>query len=486
MRSFAKLMAAFFVSATLLAVAPACAQDTPAAGDAGAAPRASGQASSGVAAPGGGGSAAGAAKKQGATVDVVGTPGTMAIANGVALTATYLGQAAGNPSGGIRRGTAYAAQIFGGLDFDLRTIAGVDGGSVHFAMIQRHGNSLSLEYIGNDTSVQQIYGMQKLRLTIFTYEQKLANGRIDLEVGRSAGNLAFLTSPLYCQFQSNVICGSPVYIFQVNNFTAFPASGWMGRSKIFLTDKIFFHSGIYAADPRNTAPDQVGFDWSTRTATGVTIPTELGYATDFTNDVLPRHYGIGVIYDASKRADPFYDANFAPAILTGNPYRMDGARSDVYARFDQMVWRPDPDSPRGLSIFGVALQHISGRAEQEHSFELGALQLGTLPGRDRDTIGFMVNEKRFSPLFVNNILAAQAIAGSHAAVPHEEVMFELNYGLEVNKAVRLLPNLQYVLNPDQSAEPFRPQRIRNAFVIGGQFVVDLTALDYGALGLKAR
>lgn len=195
---------------------------------------------------------------------------------------------------------------------------------------------------------------------------------------------------------------------------------------------------------------------------------------------------MGVIFDASKRADPFYDANFQPAIVSGNPYRMDGARSDVYARFDQMVWRPDPDSPRGLTIFGVALQHTSGRAGQEHSFELGALQLGTLPGRDRDTIGFMVNEKRYSPLFTNNILAAQALAGSHATVPREQVMFELNYGLEVNKAMRLLPNLQYVLNPDQSAEPFRPQRIRNAFVIGGQFVVDLTALDFRALGSARR
>ncbi len=476
MGTIARSTAALCLSASLLACGFARAQDTPAAGNAAAAPAASGAESSGVAAPGGGGSAAALAKKQGATASPVGTPGTLQIANGVALTATYLGEAAGNPTGGIRQGSAYAAQIFGGLDFDLKTIAGLDGGTVHFSMVQRHGNSLSIGSIGNDTSVQQIYGMQKLRLTIFTYEQMLADGRIDLEVGRSGGNNAFLNSPLYCQFQSNVICGSPVYIFQVSNFTAFPASGWMGRSKIFLTDKIFFHSGIYAADPRNTDPQQVGFDWSTRTATGVTIPTELGYATDFTNDRLPRHYGVGVILDASKHADPFYDANFEPAILTGAGYRMDGARSDAYARFDQMVWRPNDESPRGLSVFGVALQHTSGRAEQEHSLELGVLQLGTLPGRDRDTIGFMVNEKRFSPLFVNNILAAHAVVGSTATVPREEIMFELNYGLEVNKAVRLLPNLQYVLNPDQSAEPFRSQRIRNAFVIGGQFVIDLTAL----------
>lgn len=433
--------------------------------------------------PGGGASTAGAATKQGVTADPYGGRGTMPIAPGVALTAAYLGQAAGNPSGGIRQGSAYAAEIYGGLDFDLKTIAGLDGGAVHFAMIQRHGNSLSLEYIGNDTSVQQIYGRQKLRNTIFTYEQSLFGGRVDLEVGRSAGNLAFLTSPIYCQFQSNVICGSPVYIFQVNNFTAYPASGWMGRSKVAITDRISFQSGIYAADPRNTDPQQVGFDWSTRTATGVTIPTELLYSTDYASDPYPRHYGVGAIFDGSKRADPFYDAAFRPAILTGQPYRMDGARSDLYARFDQMVWRPDRDAPRGLTLFGVALFHAMGRAGQEHSFELGALQLGTFPGRDHDTIGVMVNEKRYSPLFVDNILAAQAASGGQAYVPREQIMFELNYGLQVNRALRILPNLQYVLNPDQSAEPFRPRRIRDAFVIGGQFVVDLTALDYRAIGL---
>ena len=65
-------------------------------------------------APGGENSAAAVAKKLGDTAQLLGTPGTIAFAPGIALTSTYIGEAAGNPLGGLRQGAAYAGQIFGG------------------------------------------------------------------------------------------------------------------------------------------------------------------------------------------------------------------------------------------------------------------------------------------------------------------------------------------------------------------------------------
>ena len=141
-----------------------------------------------------------------------------------------------------------------------------------------------------------------------------------------------------------------------------------------------------------------------------------------------------------------------------------------------MIWRPDGSKPTGLSLFGAGFLSTSGRQSQDHSFELGLLQLGTLPGRDRDTIGFAVNEKRYSGLYIDNILLQRIPAGGSPYLSREQVMFELNYGYEVNNAIRLLPNLQYVLNPDQGAEPTRPTSIPNAFVIGGRLTVDLSAV----------
>ena len=427
-------------------------------------------------APGGENSVAAVAKKLGVTAQPLGTPGTIVLAPGVALTSTYIGEAAGNPLGGLRQGAAYAGQIFGGVDVDMARIAGIDGASVHAAMVERHGDSDASRYIGSSTAVQEIYGTQKLRLTILTYAQTFADGRLTVEVGRTAANATFLTSPLYCFFQNNAVCGSPVFVFFDSNFTAFPASGWGGHSKLYLSDTTFVHVGAYEANPEDLRPSDAGFDFFSRKATGVTIPFELGYATDFANDRLPRHYGIGGIYDASRLADPVLDASGRPAALSGAPYRSDFGRSNVYARFDQMVWRPDPAALGGITLFGVALVDTSGRVKETASAEFGLLQLGTFSGRDHDTFGFSVSEQRFSRLFVANMLAIQALSHDRASVPRDELMLELNYGLQMTPAFRLTPNLQYVVNADQVAEPANDRRARNAFVVGAKLAIDLSIL----------
>ncbi len=68
-------------------------------------------------------------------------PGTLDLGNGISMVLNYTGEFAANPSGGIRQGSAYAGQIAFGLDADLGRLAGIDGGSVHTVVTQRHGRS---------------------------------------------------------------------------------------------------------------------------------------------------------------------------------------------------------------------------------------------------------------------------------------------------------------------------------------------------------
>ena len=422
------------------------------------------------------------ARRQG----VIAKPATVAarpfiLAPGIAVTLNYTEESAGNPVGGIRQGAAYTGQAFLGVDFDMQTLAGIDGGAVHTILTQRHGNNLAADYIGNNTSVQEVYGTQNFHLAQFTYEQKLFDNRVDFEIGRTVANISFLASPLYCSFQSNSICGNPTFIFKNSNFTYFPASSWGSQIRLALTDKVFFHVAAYEVNPQDKRPDDNGFNFGVEKATGATIPFELGYATDFTNDSMPRHFGIGGYYDASEYSDPYRDANGAPAVLTGLPYQNHFGRSGFYARFDQMIWRPDPLSQRGLSIFGIFMQNVSGATQEDQFFGGGFLQTGTFPGRDADTFGFLVDDQRFSRLFLNNIIAARTSAGGSASVPRNQIMMELNYGYQVSPTVRITPNLQAIINPDQSAEPFRTKNIPNAFVIGCKATVDLSTFANIAL-----
>ena len=427
-------------------------------------------------------SARGVAKQQGAAAKPA-TPAplppcTLDFGNGLTLLLNYTSESAYNPIGGIRQGARYTQQIFFGIDADLERLAGVDGGSLHTIVTDRRGRSLTNDLIGNSVSVQEIYGGgQNIRLTYLSYEQKLFDDRLELEVGRLPGQTAFLGSPLYCNFQNNSVCGSPSAVFADTNFTYFPAPTWAGTLKAKLNDKLFFNIGAYEVDPRTLRDDDNGIDFFSPTATGYNIPFELGYSTTFANDRLPRNYGVGAIIDRSSYSDPVLDIAGGRTLFSGLAPLSRFGRTAAYQRFDQMVWRPDPDAQRGLTLFGLALEGTGGRQPQDFQIEFGAVDTGLFESRPYDSIDFTVSVQKFSDLGIADVRAARVAQGlSSANVADNEIFLELNYGLQVTPAVRLTPNLQYIVNPDQNRFPFRTKPIPDVLVAGAKLSIDLFTL----------
>jgi len=392
------------------------------------------------------------------------TPGQILFDDGVSITLNYTGEAAGNPSGGIRQGSAYAGQVYLGGDFDMSKIAGIDGMTIHAAITQRHGRNLAADDIGNNTSVQEVYGTQNTHLAVLTVEQKLLGGRLDITAGRTVANIAFLNSPLYCDFQTNSACGNPTFIFKDSNFTYFPASSWGGDARFLFTPTTYVHSGVYEVSPVDKTSTALGYNFSGEHDTGMVIPTELGYTT------ATNLYAIGGWYDTGAYSDPLNDATGQPALLAGQAYAQHHDRSGMFLRFTQNI------GTGGLAVFGVFMTKTSGEVNENQYYELGAVQTGTFAGRDQDTIGFLVNDQEFSNAFIENIATARESAGGTGNIPRREIMMELNYGAQLTPTIRAMPNLQYIVNPDQSAEPFRTQNIKNAFVVGIKFTIDLAKI----------
>ena len=404
-------------------------------------------------------------------------PGTLDLGNGFTVLANYTSESAGNPVGGLRQGVRYTQQIFLGMDVDLEKLIGLDGASVHAIGTDRAGHSLSNDLIGNSVSVQEIYGGgQTYRLTYLSFEQKFLGDRVDVEVGRLPGQVAFLASPLYCNYQDNAICGSPSSAFADTNFTFFPAPTWAGTLKTKLTDTYFFNVGVYEVAPSSTLRTDHGVDFFAP-ATGFNVPFEVGYATTFANDPLPRHYGVGAVIDRSSYNDPVLDQDGGDALFTGlSPLQRFG-RTAAYQRFDQMVWRPDSTSPRGLTLFGLALEGTGGRQIENYQLEFGAVETGLFESRPYDSIDFAISTQNFSSLGLADVRSALLAEGlSTSKVATNETFFELNYGLQVSPAVRLTPNVQYVLHPDQLRYPSLPKPIPDAVVIGAKLSVDLFTL----------
>lgn len=418
-------------------------------------------------------SAAGTAATLGDTPSAPDVPWQPFSKDGVALTLTYTGEAATNVTGGLRRDAAYAGQVFAGVDADLDRI----GATIHVAVTNRHGKSLSVIAIGNNTSVQEIYGTQNAHLALLTWQQKLLNGRLEFEVGRSVSNVAFTTSPYYCAFQTNAVCGNPVFVYFAGNSSGFPASRWAAHATAHVTPAVSLHVGAYEVNPDRGARGDNGLDFSIRNATGVYLPFEFGYDSGAARTRLPGHYQIGGWFDRSRYNDPLRDEQGTIAVLSGiAPARRFG-RTGAYVRFDQALTRQAGPTSRGLSVFGVAMTNIAGRVPSDRFLEFGLVQAGTLAGRDSDTIGFVITDQRLSDLALRRLAAAREVTGGKVAtIDRHQIMLEMNYGLQLGRALRVLPNLQYIINPDQLSSPFQRNPSRNAFVFGLRISADALAM----------
>jgi porin len=186
----------------------------------------------------------------------------------------------------------------------------------------------------------------------------------------------------------------------------------------------------------------------------VIVPVEVGWHAALGQEKLPGNYKIGGYYDTSDAAD-------LSAPLSGPPATVSG-RWGVYALADQMLFREAPASDRGLTAFGVFVYANPKTALLQYFWEAGLVYQGTFRGRDQDSIGLAVNQSRVS----NDLVAAQEaqnlLMPGSVNVQSDETDIELNYRAQLTPWFSLMPNLQYVIQPNAVTA------IPNAFVLGLQ------------------
>ncbi|WP_433911337.1 carbohydrate porin [Sphingomonas yabuuchiae] len=68
------------------------------------------------------------------------------------------------------------------------------------------------------------------------------------------------------------------------------------------------------------------------------------------------------------------------------------------------------------------------------------------------------------------------MAGGTDRVFPDEGVFEINYGIAASRGVRISPNIQYVVSPDNCAEPRAVQRSGNILAFGLRVSIDGAAL----------
>jgi porin len=374
---------------------------------------------------------------------------------GVDLSLEYKGEVSANISGGLSRGVDYAHLATLKADVDWGKLAGAEGFSTHIAFSNYEGESLSRDRLGDEVlAVQDAYipGPRVVgRLDWLYAEQKLWNDRLDLAAGRMPVHLDYAKNPgLYCHFLSTSICGGPHTLPAQTAFTDLPFATWGGRAKLDLTRRVYVLGGAYEVNPDHGG--RYGFDWSTRDATGVLLPLEVGFEPEIGASRLPGHYKLGFMYDSSRYPDLLLDTNGVPFAVSGRAPRRDRGRPTLYALADQMIVRHGKGPTNGLVLMAGAVRSDPSTFYLADLVFAGLVDQGVFRARPKDSLGLLVASAHISGELNMTQQLDEAlglpIANAAPGPQSHEWVFEANYAVHVTDGLSLQPDVQYVRRPD--------------------------------------
>jgi len=371
------------------------------------------------------------------------------------------------PSGGRKTGAEFQGEYTLGADLDMNRILGIPGAAIHISTDSRSGENPS-RFDGSGITSTANYGpTASYRLGELSWDQTLFNDHVRILVGRIADNIDFSGSELYCLFLFSVCGNGPNAWYFNNNNPSYPVANWGGRITFKPSLTTYIRAGAYQETTiagSRTHTGWPGESWDFGHNAGVFVPVEIGYKTNLDQDPFPRGINLGTYWDSSKFTE------METSLTKAN-------RQAVYANVQQMVWRPDMSSPRGLTLFAAGLVDVKNEGPIADELVAGFSDKGLLPFRPVDTLNFSViwwnwNSKWREAFFATNGVPLRK----------DEYLFELNYGFELAPGVELKPVVAYIVNPDYEFGLFIPTKhSSNAWIVGAQ----VSLAPNGAFGLPS-
>ncbi|WP_242010694.1 carbohydrate porin [Acetobacter musti] len=389
---------------------------------------------------------------------------------GVTILGHYLEDTSGNPVGGRAQAVRYAHEFGLGADIDFRKLTGHDIGIMHLLITERAGLGLGTSILPALDSVQQIFGSgETVRLTRWSLEHRF--GRYaDMEAGwvNTENDFAQSTThwgmSIYCQFQTNAVCGMPQSLAMNSGYGWYPTAHPGAYLKLYPlgTERLLVSAGVYNVD--NTISNtHNGWKLGLGDSTGTYLPFQLGWKTGDTDEhgALPENIKVGGYWDTSEvkivttHITTFEPSNVALVSLPDESVR---GRYGGWFEGDQMIQRDHDGSAQGTVIFGSFIWGDPRTALAPYFATWGIIRKGTFPGRPDDTVSLGGKFLVVNPKLTDYARYLQSL-GEQAYKPSQENSLELNYGWRPTPWATIRPGMQYLWHPGGT------NRYPNAYIL---------------------
>jgi porin len=356
---------------------------------------------------------------------------------------------AANTAGYKGTGFSVVQHIDIGAVLDLDKLGLVKNGTVRIVMTDRIGDGINSTRTGSYIQSQAFYGQGKnVRFNELSYEQTFLANRLSIKGGFYPMGNDFGKLPYTCNFTNNGNCGHPLGPIYGSGWRDDPTGQWGGRVKWSDPSGWYVQVGVYDVNTlRNKAGS--GFDFNFHGTTGAFIPWEAGYSYGKTSADYAGTIRIGGYYDTSRTND----MNGTGATVRG--------RSGLLIQAAQQIWKPHPDTVRGIAVFAVATLADRKTGLFRTFYELGSSWRGILASRSNDILSLSWTEANI------NSRVAQAEQLTNKDVQTREQMWELNYSVQAAPWLLLRPAIQYISRPGGYAS--RP----DTFVFTGHIQIAL-------------
>ena len=392
---------------------------------------------------------------------------------GIYIDGSYTNITLDNTSGGARTGAIPNGDAVFGINLDMGKIADIQGAQIHFYMDDRQGSNFGDYTATGLVDTNQTFGPNAaFRLQELTWDQSLLNDHIRFIIGRIDDMNDFDTFDFACNF-TDFTCANTGFFYNNDANSAAPVSAWGGRVTFKPTLETYFRIAAEAADGDgfyNRANE--GWNLSMTHDNGVFVPVEIGYKTDFSSSSYPSQYDVGGFYD--NTGYNYSGQMFAKtgALVPLASIATTAPREGVWAQAAQMVWRPDRDSKRGITLFGEVEAMVNGYVPIQDEIDAGMVWQGPLASRPHDNLNIIGEYYKMGNALVNYQTGTIIAGNTHMAADME--VFEVVYNAALAPGLTLGPVVEYIVNPNDAGP--ETARVKNATQFGGQLVLTLPDL----------
>lgn len=402
-----------------------------------------------------------------------------------------------NPSVGLDTGHGYAVTIFGlGADIALDKLANVKGGTVHFQELYAPWISHQSVY-GPDFGAQvgdTIAGSptpfipRVSHLALFTYEQRLMDDKLTIEVGKSnAGN--YFGLPL-----CNVPFGC-VNIIKQNTAAINPPpyANWSARVAYDFTPQWRGQVGAWRTD--NNYPFTSGWERSEGTgksSVSTTYLASLAYRTDYSMEAYPTNVEVFGFHNNGTQTDPYLTSKGTSKVGSADPADTSKGVSGLYVGGKKTFWRADggqggAPNPTALSAYGAVTHTFDTDSTVGVSDVGNAGIILSAPFKSRPFDSYSVNLNWVKLTSREQHFLEDAHALATGGDSYSENRNEFTVGLDANfiltDSIVLSPFVTRTFNANSYLNPYSTDNPRDGYLIGLLFHMQIDQL-LGLNGLK--